>query len=584
MKKSLKNIICLIILISIVFLVVNIYTQKNIKDISQAETSGKYAENEIEDVLDEDVDSVTEIDLKYNPNGGEYVALYSNNTLIPARTATIETEVTMEGLDANIREVQYAWNQNAQTQPTSWTSFSKMGERISKTDATEGSWYLWIKMLYATGSEDFTIHTSNAFVVKKDEIAPTIETIEGSTEKGNTGKITVSGIKDEGGSELKAYFVSKNSTTPSSTEKGWIANTESNIEITVEENGVYYVWVMDNEKNISEMKSCEVSGIVPRVEQVELTLTSENNILKKGNTALISKKLIGGEEYKSIKYTSGNEDILSIDNEKTTVTGIGTGTTTITCTITNYDGTSIEGNCELTVVDLKYNPNGGKYTVPKTATIETEIIMEGIDSNIENVQYAWNQDGETRPTNWEDFSKMGGTISKTDATKGNWYLWVKILHITGSDKYVVYKSDVFTVEEEPIYITSTEYEIGEGYITGIQPNTKISDFKAKIETNADLKIYDNEDNELNDNDIVKTGIKITAIEEGISYKIVVKGDVNGDGKADMEDIFSINKHRLNKLNLKDEFLLAGDVNNDEKVDISDILQINKYRLEKIQIL
>ena len=51
-----------------------------------------------------------------------------------------------------------------------------------------------------------------------------------------------------------------------------------------------------------------------------------------------------------------------------------------------------------------------------------------------------------------------------------------------------------------------------------------------------------------------------------------------------EDILSINKHRLNKAQLTNEYLEAGDVNKDGKVDIKDLLQINKFRLGKIDTL
>ena len=59
------------------------------------------------------------------------------------------------------------------------------------------------------------------------------------------------------------------------------------------------------------------------------------------------------------------------------------------------------------------------------------------------------------------------------------------------------------------------------------------------------------------------------------------GDADGDGLADLNDILKINKHRLNKAKLENEYLLAGDVNKDNQVDLKDILQINKFRLGKI---
>ena len=50
------------------------------------------------------------------------------------------------------------------------------------------------------------------------------------------------------------------------------------------------------------------------------------------------------------------------------------------------------------------------------------------------------------------------------------------------------------------------------------------------------------------------------------------------GKSDIQDIFAINKQRLNNGKLTNEYLLAGDVNEDGKTNINDIFEINKYRL------
>ena len=79
-------------------------------------------------------------------------------------------------------------------------------------------------------------------------------------------------------------------------------------------------------------------------------------------------------------------------------------------------------------------------------------------------------------------------------------------------------------------------------------------------------------------------IEIKSKNEQKIFTLVVQGDTNGDGKTDLKDILAINKHRLNKANLVDEYLLAGDVNKDEKTDLKDILQINKFRLGKIDEL
>ena len=97
------------------------------------------------------------------------------------------------------------------------------------------------------------------------------------------------------------------------------------------------------------------------------------------------------------------------------------------------------------------------------------------------------------------------------------------------------------------------------------------------------KFYDKNNNELKDTDLVATGTKVmtTVNNEEISYTIIITGDTNGDGQADLKDMLTINKHRLNKVQLTNEYLSAGDVNSDGKVDIRDLLQINKFRLGKI---
>ena len=64
----------------------------------------------------------------------------------------------------------------------------------------------------------------------------------------------------------------------------------------------------------------------------------------------------------------------------------------------------------------------------------------------------------------------------------------------------------------------------------------------------------------------------------------VTGDTNGDGQADLKDIFTINKHRLNTTLLTGVYKNAADVNSDNKIDIKDIFKINKYRLGTITTL
>ena len=120
-------------------------------------------------------------------------------------------------------------------------------------------------------------------------------------------------------------------------------------------------------------------------------------------------------------------------------------------------------------------------------------------------------------------------------------------------------------------------------IKGIQPKTKVEQLKGNIQSEMSYQIIDETGNVVSDIENARTGYKIK-IEDDKIYTIIVIGDANGDGKADIQDIFAINKHRLNKANLTGEYLLASDVNEDGETDFKDILQINKFRLGKIEEL
>lgn len=68
------------------------------------------------------------------------------------------------------------------------------------------------------------------------------------------------------------------------------------------------------------------------------------------------------------------------------------------------------------------------------------------------------------------------------------------------------------------------------------------------------------------------------------HRVVVTGDVTGDGKVDMKDLTKINQYRIEKTTLDKAEFLAGDITGDGKVDIKDVTKLNQYRLNKINKL
>ena len=145
--------------------------------------------------------------------------------------------------------------------------------------------------------------------------------------------------------------------------------------------------------------------------------------------------------------------------------------------------------------------------------------------------------------------------------------------------------------DEEIEIDVGDLEIEQdgliAYITKIQPKTSITELLEKITTNGDIEIYDKNNNKVTDYTQYATSkmkLIITKGENTKEFILVVRGDVNGDGDSNFNDMLQMNKHRLQKKLLEGAYLKAGEVDGQEGVTFRDMLKINKYRLNKINIL
>ena len=136
----------------------------------------------------------------------------------------------------------------------------------------------------------------------------------------------------------------------------------------------------------------------------------------------------------------------------------------------------------------------------------------------------------------------------------------KNIEVNGIER--IFKSDVYIIEKN--------------YIKNIQPNLKYEDFIQGIQSNQEYIIKE-EDRNIAGTELIKTGqVLIVGTNR---YKLVVTGDINGDGQSNQTDLQEINMHRLNQKKLTDEKFEAGDINKDTKLDIKDMLLINRYRID-----
>lgn len=125
------------------------------------------------------------------------------------------------------------------------------------------------------------------------------------------------------------------------------------------------------------------------------------------------------------------------------------------------------------------------------------------------------------------------------------------------------------------------YQIEGTYITRVSPNTKLSEFKTKIEVeNVTYKVTNSSNTELGQTDIVKTGdkVKVTKSTGTTEYIIVVVGDVNKDGLADLVDMSMIQKYilKVKQTTFDGAQTKAADIYLDNVIDIVDISNLQKY--------
>ena len=118
------------------------------------------------------------------------------------------------------------------------------------------------------------------------------------------------------------------------------------------------------------------------------------------------------------------------------------------------------------------------------------------------------------------------------------------------------------------------------YIVGFVAEKDISSIRTQLskQTGVTLVSIKNAKGEEARSGIIATNMKITLRfnEANYTYTVVIKGDVNGDGRIFATDYVKIKKHIMETPNLQGAYLLAADVNNDGKVYATDYVRIRNY--------
>lgn len=133
---------------------------------------------------------------------------------------------------------------------------------------------------------------------------------------------------------------------------------------------------------------------------------------------------------------------------------------------------------------------------------------------------------------------------------------------------------------------NTEYKIGD-YMTNVQPNTEISTFKTNLGvTNGKAVVMDALGNEKKDG-LIATGdtVHLYDTNEKIraTYRVVIYGDIDGNGKITSVDLLSGQKHILKQKTLANIYVTALDIDGNGRVNSVDLLAGQKHVL-KIKLI
>jgi len=130
-------------------------------------------------------------------------------------------------------------------------------------------------------------------------------------------------------------------------------------------------------------------------------------------------------------------------------------------------------------------------------------------------------------------------------------------------------------------------DITDRIIIGAEPGTLISDFKSNLDNPSEyIKIYDG-DNELSDDDIVKTGLTIRLEVNGTIYDeaiIIIRGDINQDGLVNLMDKSVLSEQLLRLSDIEGYGVYAADIDNNDSINLMDKSKLSEYLLRLIDTL
>ena len=248
----------------------------------------------------------------------------------------------------------------------------------------------YVKAIYEDGTES----SVSQFEIKIDKTAPVIASILREVTSETTGKITVSDIVERG-SGVKGYYISTEEAPPT-VDSSWVSVEGNSFEIdNLKTNTKYYIWLIDNANNISEMTTINELRANYRIDNSKYRETLEQALSISDNNSTI--ELLN--DYTDSSIATVNKNII-----------LNTGDYTLTRTQT----ITISGGTEEEPIIFELN---GKITTSSaitTLTTKNYVTIRGTGI-IENTY-------ESTSNNYRAVYNSGTLVQEGDLTISGYYI------------------------------------------------------------------------------------------------------------------------------------------------------------------
>lgn len=254
-------------------------------------------------------------------------------------------------------------------------------------------------------------------------------------------------------------------------------------------------------------------------------------------------------------------------------------------TLTNQD-VSVQIKLSSSKCVIENNPNNEKYTFAENGTKNIEIIIRGYKYNYEikvtNIdkkppeitgiepegQYKQSVKPQITDENLSEVKLIKDGQEVENYQANTTIAQEGIYQLIAKDK----AGNETTINFVIAYPEDEKIKIENNTIKNIKGETKGAELKEKLQVSTAYTIK-RQNTEIEDTENIATG-DILETEDGTQYTLIVKGDINKDGKVDVKDLVKMRRYLLLGNNLDENEKIAADTNLDGKeISVRDLVKM-----------